>query len=272
MSESAGPFYCWNIFNLIKPFELQGMIIMLKSPIEDDRRRSVQSFVNLKDSPIQHIECWPDMKCTALQLFVAEMMILEWLKHLRRNPTATEAEVIDGLFPPEEDFVPGPEPRVRKLAKPFPEEHQATPNPPKPSKFSIALDRLNDVVKESILDFSIGPEPNEFATPPELDVSLRPFDCKAFDEQMRPHVSDALEVAAEILAKPATDRDLAAASEELGKVTDALRWTALEIAMDLRTQPTASSQGERRDAELVSVPSEPHSWAKKFRRMRAAGF
>src|SRR5262249_4372372 len=121
MSENAASVYHWNILNLIEPIRLQGLIIMLKSPAEEDRRRAVQSFVNLRDSPIQHIECWPEMRCTRLQFFVAEMMILEWLKHLRLDPTATEADIIDGLFPPEEEMTPEPAPRVRKLAQPYPD-------------------------------------------------------------------------------------------------------------------------------------------------------
>lgn len=268
MDEKSEAVSSWNIFKLIEPFKLQGMIILLKSPEEADRRRAVQSFVNLKDSPIQHIECWPEMKCTRLQFFVAEMMILEWLKHLRGNPGATEDEIVDGLFPPEEDLAPPVEPRIRKLAKPYPEVSASAPPAPRPqpSKLSVALDRLNGVVKETILDFSIGPETNEFATPPEDDVHLNALDRKAFEERLRAPIADAIEVASEILAKRGTDRELAAASDELGKVTDALRWAALEIAMDLRTQP--NSQPE---AQLPQPPHEPRSWAKKFRLMRAAG-
>jgi hypothetical protein len=248
----------------LPPEELKRMVIDLESPVEADRRRAVQAFADLGTSPIPWIECWPDRKCTGLQLAAAEALIHEWVEAHESDPEASNAELIHELFPI------GPKlrakPRCRKSAEPVP---NAPPAPPSvtPSKLSVALDRLNDVVKESILDFSIGPEPNEFATPEEEDVRLNPLDRNAFENRLRTPIADALEVASEILAKPATDRDLAASSEELGKVTDALRWTALEIAMDLRTQQHAGNEIER------SLPAkESRSWAKKFRLMRAAGF
>lgn len=130
------------------------------------------------------------------------------------------------------------------------------------------LDHLNHIVKDSILDFSIGPEPNEFAAPNSEDIRLRPLDLRAFEERMRPRVSDAIEVTAEILSKPATDRELAECAEQLAKVADSFRWNALEVAMELRT---AESRPES-DTKNTQSEMAPKSWAKKFRLMRASGF
>lgn len=265
MDENSQSTESWNILTKLKGSEVRRLIESLKSPFEHDRRWAIQSIVALEDSPIQHIECWPEMKCTKLQLFAAEMIILEWLKHLRRNPKASEAEIIDELFPEEEELVPEPAPRFRTLASP---DAEKAANHGQPSRFATALDRLGETVKNSILDFSIGPEPNEFTAPNSEDIPLQPLDRKAFEARMQPRMADAIEVAGEILSKPATDRELAECAEQLGNVADSFRWNALEIAMELRT---AEARPES-DTKNSSTEMAPKSWAKKFRLMRASGF
>lgn len=265
MDEGLQSGSSWKIFTQLSENDLRELIKSLKSPLEDRRRQAIQSIVALEDSPIQHIVCWPEMKCTRLQLFVAEMIILEWLKLLRRNPEANEADVINELFPEEEDLTSLPAPRYRALAKPSPTAQSSAAHP---SRLAVALNRLSDTVKDSILDFTIGPEPNEFTAANSEDIPLQPLDRKAFEERMRPRVDDAIEAAAEVLSKPMTDRELACCSEQLGKVADSFRWNALEVAMELRTAAEACES----DTKKTHTESGPKSWAQKFRLMRASGF
>jgi hypothetical protein len=140
--------------------------------------------------------------------------------------------------------------------------------PVEPTVLNRTLNRLSDIVKDSILDFSIGPEPNEFSAANSEDIPLRALDPQLFAEQLRPRMADSLEVAAEILSKPATDRELAECSAQLEKVADSFRWNLLEVAMELRT---AEARPES-DTKNTHSETAPKSWAKKFRLMRASGF
>jgi hypothetical protein len=257
MDGNSPPTAAWSIFSNLGAADLEVLIEMLNSSAENQRRWAVQTIVDLGDSPIQHIECWPELKCTRLQLFAAETIIGEWLKQLRRAPGATEEEMIEEMFPEEEDAVPDP-PRVRKLAKPASQ----------PGRLARALDRLSENVKDTIIDLRVGPEPNEFTAPYSEDIPLRSLDPQAFEERMRPRLADSLEVAAGILSKPATDRELAECSEQLNKVADSFRWNLLEVAMELRTAENPDGS-DKKESQPQAMPA---SWAKKFRLMRASGF
>ncbi len=138
----------------------------------------------------------------------------------------------------------------------------------KPTFCGQLLDRANEFIRSRILDLRIGPEPNEFTAPNSEDIRLRPLDRQAFEQRMRPRLADSLEVAAEVLSKPASDRELAECSEQLNKVADSFRWNLLEVAMELRT---AENAGES-DKKETQPPATPASWAKKFRLMCAGGF
>jgi hypothetical protein len=245
---------------------LKKMIEDLNSPLESQRRIAIQAFVDLGTSPIPSFQCWPERKYTQLQLVAAEVLIRDWLEIHQNDPDTTSADIIDELFPFEDECSDGRRFRLRRLAKR--QSPSAPPQTVKPSVLNRTLDRLSDIVKDSILDFSIGPEPNEFSAPNSEDIALQPLDRKAFEERMKPRVGDALEVTAEILSKPATDRELAECAEQLGKVADSFRWNALEVAMELRTTVA------RPESDTKNTHSEmaPKSWAKKFRLMRASGF
>src|SRR5262249_23040651 len=258
------------------PVNWSAVLYGLESLAESVRRQTIQMLVDSGESPIVAIQCWPEQACSDLQLKTAEDLLSEWVEALGGCPHATEKDLIHLLFEPEEDEQP--EPHFRTIARPYkeitqPENH---PSPPEPNLFNAAMDKLNGVVKDTILDWK--PDSPGQDDEPEEEVALRPLDRDDFAVGLCAKFDEVLEHVAETVASPRTNLDLAKTEAEVGRFLHELRWDALNLALELR----APADVER---DSQPVPPPPHhlpakkparpagaAWAKKYRRMRAMGY
>jgi hypothetical protein len=264
------PKTCWQ-----SAAQWREVVRTLESEDADVRRQMVQALVDVWATPIAQIDCWPEQNCTDLQLKTAEALLRDWAEELELYPNATDRYLIDQLFEWEA------EPRVRKLAEPYAEIPAPSPKPqPQVSVLlDAAMDRLNDAVKDTILDWK--PDLPETDDEPEEEIALVPLDRPRFAEEMNSKFNALLEHLAETVAAPRTNLELAKTEAEVGRFLHELRWDALNLALELRAPDEAYLSSR---SETVSPPSphrfppekpaEPSSggWAKKFRRMKALGY
>jgi hypothetical protein len=251
----------------------------LHSANEEKRRWAVQGFVKLGISPIAAIKCWPEKKCTVLQLATAETLIREWLECVEEDPEAFEGEIISALFPIEmdDDLDDEPKLRVRRLAK-------NKSNPPKsnsPNLIAQKVEAWSDTIKEKLLDWDLIPEANELSGSDGDDCPLAPLEREKFLESMRAKIDESWQQITQILAEARTDYELVAAEQAIHPILSTLRWEAIAVALELRDPYLESlSADEIRDlAESIAPTSQPTkfepkptgNWAGKYRRMRSSG-
>ena len=246
---------------------------------EATRRQAIQTLVNCENTPIPSIECWPEQRCSNLQLAAAKTLLREWGEAYIEFPETTEADLIQVLFV--EQSFHRPKPRVRQTVKPSPKpcsESPAPPAPPQPAMATLlnaAMDRLNDAVKDTILDWKPElPDDGE----PEEEIALQPLDRSQFAVEMFAKFEGMLEHLTETVAAPHTNLELANTESEVGRFLHELRWDALNVALELRAPEEARLSSAGQPANSHGIPavtpgSPAHSdWAKKYRRMKALGY
>jgi len=158
-------------------------------------------------------------------------------------------------------------PTIRTVAK-----RNAVPH--KPSIIRQALDQLNATLKDAILDRHYGDDDNEFSDSEE-DVGLVTLDREEFGARMQSRFAEVLEYITDTVAAAKTDFELAKCEEQVGRFLHEMRWDVLCLALDLR-DPSSPIQAELAQShpdghQLPSGPHNAETWAKKYRRMKAAG-
>jgi hypothetical protein len=201
---------------------------------------------------------------------------LEWAEELRAYPKATENDLIHLMFVPEVEE--RHEPHFRRIAQPFKEVLPSPCSQPAPEMavlFNAAMDKLNGVVKDTILDWK--PDLPEQDAEPEEEVALRPLDRDHFALGLCTKFDEVLEHIAEAVAAPRTNFDLANTEADVGRFLYELRWEALNLALELRA-PAGVELDSRppisppRHTPKKGARPAAGGWAKKYRRMRALGY
>lgn len=258
------------------PVNWSAILYCLESPAESVRRETIQMVVDSGESPIAAIQCWPEQKCTDLQLKTAETLLLEWADNMRAYPKATANDLIHMMF--EADVKEQHEPHFRTIARPYKEvvpPTDRTPPPEVPNLFNAAIDKLNGVVKDTILDWK--PELPDADEEPEEQVALEPLDRARFAAAMGAKFDEVLGYVTETVAAPRTNLDLANAEVEVGRFLHEMRWDALNLALELRAPACVERESGPGTPPLHLPPENTATpsagdWGKKYRRMRALGY
>ena len=261
------------------PVEWGAILAALDSGEEAVRRHTIQMLIDGGDAPIAKLDCWPVQRCTNLQLMTAEVLVREWAAEKLFFPKATERDLIHRMF--EEEPPKWDEPCVSRIAVYYPDP-PALPAPQLPelsALFGAAMDRVNAVVKDTILDWK--PELPEEDPEPEDEIALGPLDRPRFVAELSAKFTPALEYIAETVAASRTNFDLAKTETEVGHFLHELRWDALNLALESRAPDEARALPS---APHISIPpprrlplekpavTPSGGWGKKYRRMRALGF
>jgi hypothetical protein len=142
-----------------------------------------------------------------------------------------------------------------------------TSDPPKLKTWAASIsswwnaktDRLANCIQDWLIEWDLGSEPRP---PKETAPPLPPLDANALTEAMLPEINQLLDAVAEQINDAPNGTSVAAQSPKVRKVLEAWAARALEVGEQLRVDAAME--------ELPPLKTRHSTWAKKFRRMKAA--